>query len=93
MQSMPPEESAPVLSSVTEVSERGVQPARVLSAPFAVPGLAGRARYACAAAGLLLLEDAETLASGDALPIRATADAPRDAKSSALVIRRPPRRG
>lgn len=88
-----PEEPAPVLSSVTEVSERGVQPARVLSAPFAVPGLAGRARYACAAAGLLLLEDAETLASGDALPIRATADAPRDAKSRALVIRRPPRRG
>lgn len=38
--------------------------ARVLSSPFAVPGLRGRGRYACASTGLALLEDAASLASG-----------------------------
>ena len=84
------EAPAQALPSTRGVAERGTQPARVLSAPFAVPGLAGQARYACAAAGLLLLEDAATLASGDLLPIRPTPGATRDAKSRALVIRRPP---
>lgn len=37
---------------------------RVLSAPFAVPGLQGRARYACGVGGLALLGDAESLPSG-----------------------------
>ncbi len=63
--------------------------ARVLSAPFAVPGLTGRARYACTAQGLALLENAEALASGDQLPVRLPPDAPRDAKSRARVIRGP----
>ncbi|WP_165064751.1 small ribosomal subunit Rsm22 family protein [Desulfovibrio sp. ZJ200] len=84
------EASAQALPAALRVSGRGAQPARVLSAPFAVPGLAGQARYACAAAGLLLLEDAATLASGDLLPIRLESNAPRDAKSRARVIRRPP---
>jgi hypothetical protein len=61
--------------------------ARVLSAPFAVPGLAGRARYACCAKGLLLLEDAAGLAQGELLRIRLAQNAPRDAKSGALIIR------
>jgi hypothetical protein len=60
---------------------------RVLSAPFAVPGLAGRARYACCAKGLLLLEDAAGLAQGDLLRVRLTRNAPRDAKSGALIVR------
>lgn len=64
-------------------------PARVLSAPFAVPGLEGRARYACTAEGLTLLEDAEALASGDRLPVRLMPDAPRDVKSRARIIRSP----
>lgn len=63
--------------------------ARVLSAPFTVPGLCGRARYACTAEGLTLLEDAEALASGDQLPVRLSRNAPRDAKSRARIIRRP----
>lgn len=84
------EAPAQALPAARRVSGRDAQPARVLSAPFAVPGLAGQARYACAAAGLLLLEDAATLASGDLLPIRLESNAPRDAKSRALVIRRPP---
>lgn len=88
-----PDASAPAAAWARGVSGRGAQSARVLSAPFAVPGLAGQARYACAAAGLLLLEDAATLASGDLLPIRLESNAPRDAKSRALVIRRPPQRG
>ena len=62
--------------------------ARVLSAPFAVPGLAGRARYACADGGLLLLEDAEGLACGDLIHARVSPDAPRDAKSRARIVRR-----
>ncbi|MDR3358666.1 MAG: small ribosomal subunit Rsm22 family protein [Desulfovibrio sp.] len=65
--------------------------ARVLSAPFAVPGLAGGARYACCAKGLLLLEDAAALPQGELLRIRLAKNAPRDAKSGALVVRtRPP---
>ena len=64
-------------------------PARVLSAPFPVPGLAGRGRYACTAQGLALLEDAEALASGGLLPVRLNPDAPRDAKSRARIVRRP----
>lgn len=84
------EEAERPFSCAPRGPERGAQWARVLSAPFAVPGLAGEARYACAATGLLLLEDAARLASGDLLPIRPTPHAARDAKSRALVIRRPP---
>jgi hypothetical protein len=62
--------------------------ARVLSAPIAVPGLAGRARYACSAKGLLLLEDAECLARGDLLRVRPAPDAPVDAKSRARIVRK-----
>ena len=75
--------------------------ARVLTAPFAVPGLAGRGRYACSACGLLLLEDADGLPSGHMLDVNVPPDAARDAKSGARIVRRPgtsssvqaPRRG
>lgn len=67
----------------------GVMKARVLTAPFAVPGLAGRGRYACSACGLLLLEDADGLPSGHALDVNVPADAARDAKSGARIVRRP----
>lgn len=85
---------APLLLGATEpeaapaaAPRRGkTLPARVLSAPFAVPGLAGRARYACTAEGLVLLEDAEALAPGDQLSVRLMPDAPRDAKSRARII-------
>ncbi|MFT4302911.1 MAG: small ribosomal subunit Rsm22 family protein [Desulfovibrio sp.] len=67
----------------------GAMQARVLTAPFAVPGLAGRGRYACAACGLLLLEDAEGLPSGSLLEVQVTPDARRDGKSGARIVRRP----
>ncbi|MFR8276350.1 MAG: small ribosomal subunit Rsm22 family protein [Desulfovibrio fairfieldensis] len=76
-------ENAPVAGQGTGL------PARVLSAPFPVPGLAGRGRYACTVQGLALLEDAEALASGGLLPVRLAPDAPRDAKSRARIVRRP----
>ncbi|MDO5484509.1 MAG: small ribosomal subunit Rsm22 family protein [Desulfovibrionaceae bacterium] len=63
--------------------------ARVLSAPFLVPGLAGRARYACTPKGLALLEDAERLPSGTLLPVRLTGTEGRDARSRALIVPRP----
>ena len=63
--------------------------ARVLSAPFMVPGLSGRARYACSCKGMLLLENAEALASGDALTVALTPGAPRDRKSGALMVSPP----
>lgn len=55
--------------------------ARVISAAFAVPGLPGRARYACSGQGLLLLENAGTLASGDLLDV--SIQPGRDRKSGA----------
>lgn len=67
----------------------GSMKARVLTAPFVVPGLAGRGRYACAACGLLLLEDAEGLPSGSLLEVQVPPDARRDAKSGARIVRRP----
>ncbi len=67
----------------------GSMKARVLTAAFDVPGLAGRGRYACAACGLLLLEDAEGLPSGGLLEVQVSPDARRDAKSGARIVRRP----
>ena len=61
----------------------------MLRAPLAVPGLAGRGRYAGGACGLLLLEDAEGLPSGSLLEVQVPQDARRDAKSGARIVRRP----
>ena len=83
---------SPLLLSATppvQAGRPGSEPARVLSAPFAVPGLTGRARYACSGKGLLLLEDAEGLASGDLLNLTVPAGSQRDRKSGALVVRAP----
>lgn len=59
---------------------------RVLSAPFDVPGLPGRARYACGVGGLALLGDAESLPSGGLVE----ADIPEhprfDRRSGALLL-------
>lgn len=83
----------PVLLStrVTSQSNAGDAdlPARVISSPFAVPGLAGKARYACTHEGLVLLEDAFALASGTRLPISIPAKAKRDVKSRVPVIPAP----
>ena len=60
--------------------------ARILSAAFAVPGLAGRARYACSRHGLLLLENAQHLASGDTVLLPGELGRLRDRKSGALIL-------
>lgn len=62
---------------------------RIVSAPFSVPGVRGKARYACTARGLALVEDAEALPSGSLLLMRIPAGARRDGKSGAVVIPRP----
>ena len=82
---------SPLLLSAGEGGESdGFAPAaRVLSAPFAVPGLSGQARYACTGRGLALLENATTLASGDLVRFSPPRDAIRDRKSGAFVVRPP----
>lgn len=62
---------------------------RILSAPFRVPGMRGEARYACAARGLLLLEQAEGVPSGGLLHHRIPEDAGTDSKSGALIMAAP----
>lgn len=74
--------------------------ARVLSSPFAVPGVRGQARYACATCGLALLEDAGALPCG--ARVRLSADAApggrdgaprRDPRSGARIFAAPARSG
>lgn len=72
--------------------------ARVLSSPFAVPGVRGQARYACAACGLALLEDAGALPCGARVRLDAGAgdrhpEAPprRDIRSGARIFAAPAR--
>ena len=60
---------------------------RVISSSFSVPGLLGQARYACSSCGLLLLENAGHLNSGDLLTITIDKMAQRDVKSGARIIR------
>ncbi|MDR3361590.1 MAG: small ribosomal subunit Rsm22 family protein [Desulfovibrio sp.] len=77
---------SPLLLLPQAQKQAGGAEVRVISAPFSVPGLAGLARYACSAGGLLLLEDAGRAASGEALSVRADKNAPRDKKSRARVV-------
>lgn len=59
---------------------------RVLSAPFAVPGLPGRARYACGVGGLALLGDAESLPSGGLVEADIPEQPRFDRRSGALLL-------
>ena len=59
---------------------------RVLSAPFAVPGLPGRARYACGVGGLALLRDAEPLPSGGLVEADIPTHPRFDRRSGALLL-------
>ncbi len=61
--------------------------ARVVSAPFQVPGIVGEARYACCARGLSLLTNASKLPSGALVELKQNQHEPRtDAKSGALIL-------
>ncbi len=59
---------------------------RVLSAPFAVPGLPGRARYACGVGGLALLAQADALTSGGLLQAVVPERPLFDRRSGALLL-------
>lgn len=61
--------------------------ARIISSPLAVPGLSGRARYACSAQGLLLLENAAELSCGDSLSLNVPQETEYDRKSGARIVR------
>lgn len=52
------------IASAAQDSKALSNEARILSSPFQVPNSRGLARYACAACGLALLEDAAALPSG-----------------------------
>lgn len=77
---------SPLLLLPQAQKQAGGTEVRVISAPFSVPGLAGFARYACSAGGLLLLEDAGRAVSGEALSVQADKNAPHDKKSRARVV-------
>lgn len=65
----------------------GKDVARIVSAPFAVPGLRGHGRYACTRHGLALLEDAGSVPSGALCDIIwPEKPCAVDKKSDALII-------
>jgi SAM-dependent methyltransferase len=61
-------------------------PARVISAPFRVPGQEGLARYACSARGLLLLTRAADAPSGALVEIQWPEKPRRDEHSGAWIL-------
>ncbi len=79
-----------LLKSLRDAEENVDTPldeARIISAPFRVPGLAGFARYACAAQGLALLGKAQSLPSGALVRITPpTEDSATDKKSGAFIL-------
>ncbi|MDE5832463.1 MAG: small ribosomal subunit Rsm22 family protein, partial [Desulfovibrio sp.] len=65
---------------------RGESVCRVISQPFAVPGLSDSCRYACSASGLALLPDAKKLPSGSIAHCRPPANPRRDKQSGAIIL-------
>ena len=60
--------------------------ARVISAPFKVPGVEGSARYACSARGLLLLTRAADTPSGALVEVQWPARPRKDGHSGAWIV-------
>lgn len=60
--------------------------ARVLSAPFIAQGIAGQARYACTARGLVVLENAQQALQGALVDVVWPQNPRRDAKSGAWIV-------
>ncbi len=60
--------------------------ARIISAPFAVPGVAGDARYACYEQGLGLVENAGPLYSGALIDLKDNTHERTDKKSGATIL-------
>lgn len=59
---------------------------RVLSKPFAVPGLSDKCRYGCEKNGLALLPDAQGLYEGFLLPVYSSGHGKVDKKSGAKIV-------
>lgn len=60
--------------------------ARVISAPFSVPGLPGMARYACTARGLAMLADSAACPSGALADVTWPREPGKDRKSGAWIL-------
>lgn len=73
----------------TSGPEAASLPLRVISAPIALPGQTEPARYACCQEGLALLLEAADCPSGTRVEAELPRHRQRDAKSGALVARRP----
>ncbi len=65
---------------------RGLPGARVVSAPFAVPGLPGLARYACTGRGLAVLADSAACPSGALADVTWPGGPDKDRKSGAWIL-------
>ncbi|MDE7370798.1 MAG: hypothetical protein K2N07_03475 [Desulfovibrio sp.] len=77
--------AAPEEEGESPSREAPAREARVLSSPFAVPGVDGLARYGCAPCGLALLEDAGAVASGSLVRL-GREERRRDARSGARIF-------
>lgn len=76
---------SPLLLSVGGRLDSGKNLVRVLSQPFAVPNLAGQARYGCGATGLAVLENAASAPSGSLVAGRIVKDK-KDLKTGAPIL-------
>ncbi|MCR4665930.1 MAG: small ribosomal subunit Rsm22 family protein [Desulfovibrio sp.] len=77
---------SPLLLSTSD-ERRDDDRCRIISAPFSVPTLSGKARYGCSTRGLVLLEDAEAVSSGSSLSLSGLSSADVDKKSGARILR------
>ncbi len=70
-----------------QLTGRNQHEARIISAPFSVPGLAGQARYACTAQGLALLTQAAHIQQGALLNVFESQQKNSiDKKSGAFIV-------
>lgn len=59
---------------------------RIISRPFAVPGISQHCRYGCVKDGLALLPDADRLENGSCLQVSIPAHPAKDKKSGAVIL-------
>ncbi len=71
-----------------QTSDKAVtsQDARIISAPFRVPELAGESRYTCSAHGLGLIGNAKHLPSGALVELKPNTNKGVDQKSGAIIL-------
>lgn len=79
---------SPLLLSAAGMHESGKSMVRVLSQPFAVPSLAGQARYGCSDGGLALLQDAACVPCGSLVASRIV-KGKKDLKTGVPILQPP----